>query len=194
MNQMISTPALASVGAEMENWLGGWATKLSPADWAAALDPLASDLICEAVRDVGGTEGSLWIADASQSALVPVFNTGPRAAEFVLKFAQPLSLGIIAMVHANQMPVIEGDVAEASRQDPTLDQRLGVRTTSLLAVPFQFAGCPLGVLSAVMLETPGREKLGNFAPEAIVTFERMAETLRRILEWRFMRIGMGISE
>jgi len=45
-----------------------------------------------------------------------------------------------------------------------------------------------------MLETPGREKLGNFAPEAIVTFERMAETLRRILEWRFMRIGMGISE
>lgn len=117
---------------------------------------LTDDLVCgqelaDAVRDAGATEGCVWVVDETQEVLVPVWNNGARGSDFVMSFTQPLDRGIISMVFATEQPFIENEARSNRRLDSRLDNRLGVRTEALIAVPLLVEGRCIGVVSCVRL-------------------------------------------
>ena len=59
--------------------------------------------------EVGGCEGTVWLADKEEKNLVAVYNSGEDAASLV-GFEQPIGAGIISMVFAQQQPYCENDI------------------------------------------------------------------------------------
>ncbi len=195
MNHLLPNPVLEPYGEELTQWISVARRKLGPTGFLPLLDSLATDVFEAGVREVGATEGTVWIFDDAEKALIPVFNTGPRAADFVGRFVQPLNRGLISMVFENQLAFCESDMETNPRRDSSLDHFLGVRTGSMLAAPLGLAGTPLGVISAVKLAdvmTPA--EVSVFEADAIKDFERLAEVLQRIWEWQLMRLALGLSD
>jgi GAF domain-containing protein len=144
----------------------------------------------------GAHEGTVWLLDEARSALVPRYNNGPNATNFVGTFRQDLSTGMISAVAITEQPMCENEVHRDGRQDPRLDQRLGVRTCAMLAVPFYFAGELRGVLSAVQLSKPGVQmpEPAGFPPEALGSLQLSASILAGLMERRLLGQILGLEE
>jgi hypothetical protein len=125
----------------------------------------------QAFRAAGADEGTIWLADRTEEVLIPAYNNGQRAEEWVGKFRQPMSAGIISMVFTAEQPFCENEVWRNAAQDRALDQKLAVRTESMIAVPFYFARECRGVISCVRLSPPDG---GNAIPKGF-TMESMRE-------------------
>jgi len=85
--------------------------------------------------EASAQEGTIWLVDHTEEFLVPVFNTGPHASDFVGKFKQPLSTGLVSMVFATEQPFLENEVSRNAQQSKLLDTQLQVQTHALIAVP-----------------------------------------------------------
>jgi hypothetical protein len=148
-------------------------------------DAVMRDVLVDALRRAGADEGTVWLLDAARAHLVPRFNSGPRAAEFVGKFQQSLRAGMISMVVATEQPICENDLHQNHQQDPSLDRKLGLRTCAMIAVPFYFASDLRGVLSGVCLRPAcGGEEPRGFTPEALGILQRAALVLSRLMDHR----------
>lgn len=101
---------------------------------------------------IGADEGTLWLLNHPNQALVPVWNSGPNAAEFVGHHAQPLDMGLVSVVFVTEQCLCENEVYKNADQDPTLDRKLRVLTCSMIAVPFRHRGATRGVISCVRLK------------------------------------------
>lgn len=103
---------------------------------------------------VAADEGTLWLLDEAGGALVPAWNSGPKASVMVgaENFRQPLTAGLISLACVTEQALCENDVYQNTQQDPTLDQRLGVLTCAMIAVPFREKGEIKGVVSCVRLK------------------------------------------
>ena len=153
-------------------------------------------VFCACLAHAGAHEGTVWLLDTARSALVPRFNNGPHARNFVGTFRQSLHSGMISAVVATEQPMCENAVHRDERQDKSLDRRLGVRTCAMIAVPFYFAGALRGVISAVQLtvadaaapEPPG------FFPESLGALQLNASILARLLEHRLLSEVLGLEE
>jgi GAF domain-containing protein len=119
---------------------------------ALELSRLAASRLATAYVTIGADEGTLWLLDETKEALVPVWNSGPRAEEFVGKHRQPLSAGLISVVCLTEQALCENEVYRHAGQDTTLDRRLGVLTCSMMAVPLRVGGEVRGVVSCVKLK------------------------------------------
>jgi hypothetical protein len=151
--------------------------------------------LVEALVSAQAHEGTVWLLDNTGSFLVPRFNSGPNAGNFVGSFRQSLRSGMISMVVATEQPICENEVHKNQQQDKTLDTKLQTVTCSMLAVPFYFAGELRGVISAVQLrdnsespEPPG------FTADNMCTLQLAASVLSRMIEYQLVSLALGREE
>lgn len=143
----------------------------------------------------GAHEGTLWLLDRERSHLVPRFNNGPHAAAFVGQFRQSLRSGMISMVAATEQPICENEMHANQRRDPALDEKLGLVTCAMLAVPFYFADEMRGVISAVQLRRAGDAAAdpAGFSPENLRSLQLTASVLSRLIEHKLLALSLGIE-
>jgi transcriptional regulator with GAF, ATPase, and Fis domain len=149
----------------------------------------------EGLSQAGAHEGTIWLLDATRNSLVPRFNNGPNAADFVGHFRQSVQTGMISMVVATEQPICENEVHKNAQQDPTLDRKLGLITCSMLAVPLYFASELRGVISAVRLKrakstAPDPE---GFSPDDLRALQLSAEILERLIEHELLTLSIGLG-
>jgi hypothetical protein len=156
-------------------------------------DRTMKDVLVDGIDRAGAHEGTVWLLDQARRFLVPRFNSGPNAATFVGNFRQSLNAGMISMVVATEQPICENEVQENQRQDKTLDQKLGLATCAMLAVPFYFAGELRGVISGVQLKeaAAAAPEPRGFTMENLETFQRTATVLTRLIEHHLMLMAVG---
>ena len=148
-------------------------------------------LLTDPVREAAGKcfeqvhahEGTLWLLDDAREFLVPVWNSGPRAADFVGTFRQPLDAGLISLACITEQPICENQVCLNERQDPTLDRRLGLRTWSMIAVPLVFNEALRGIVSCVKLGQNANldEAPAPFLPGDLRQVEQLSERLNQLI-------------
>lgn len=173
--------------------LAAAAGALSATNLAAFLDPVMRATLHEGLRRAGADECTVWLLDKTRENLAASFNTGPRAAEIVGVFQQPLQTGIISLVVASEQPLCENHVYQNIRQDRTLDRKLGLVTCAMLAVPFYFADQVRGVISGVRLKSadaPGADPPG-FLPEDLGAWQLTATLLTRLIDYRLLALTLG---
>jgi hypothetical protein len=101
---------------------------------------------------VGADEGTIWLLDEKQEALVPVWSSGPYGERFVGIHRQPLTAGLMSLICITEQALCENAVYQNAQQDPTLDRRLGVLTCAMIAVPLRFRDAIHGGVSCVRLK------------------------------------------
>ncbi len=152
-------------------------------------------LLVESFRAVGAHEGTVWLLDESRTELVPRFNSGPNAAEFVGQFRLSLKVGMISMVVSTEQPICENEVHKNQQQNKDLDRKLGLLTCAMLAVPLYFAGELRGVISAVQLKPAGSEapEPPGFTPQHLETLQLTASVLARLVEHQLYTMALGLQ-
>lgn len=160
------------------------------------LDLGSQVLLAKTFDHVGAHEGTLWLIDENATALVPRFNTGERATEFVGNFRQPLQSGLISYVVHSEQPICENDVYRGGRYDKTLDDRLRLLTCAMIAVPFIFGGEVRGVVSCVQLKAASDEKPDppGFSGEHLREIQLVADAVGRLLEGKLLRLCLGLED
>jgi hypothetical protein len=156
-------------------------------------DKVAIAALEQAFRAAGADEGTIWLANRSEEVLTPVYNNAPRAEEWVAKFRQPMSAGLISMVFAAEQPFCENEVWRNAAQDRALDQRLAVQAESMIAVPFYFARECRGVISCVKLARSDRAKaiLEGFTMESMREISLAAAVLSSLFDYRLLSGVLG---
>ncbi len=144
-------------------------------------DPLTERLLRNSFDQVEADEGTLWIAHKAKGVLVPVFNSGPGAADFVAKFRQPLDRGVVSMVYHNEQAFCENELYKHASHDETIDEALRQVTAAMIAVPLYFANEPRGVVSCVKLNK------GEFALRHLETMQFCVMVLERLIDWHLLR-------
>ena len=140
--------------------------------------PRALKKLSGALDEVAADEGTVWQLDEAGEALSPVWNSGPRAAEFVGKHRQPLSAGLISLVCVTGQALCENAVYRHVGQDATLDRTLGVLTCAMIAVPWRRDGEVCGVVSCVKLKpSPETPDPSPFTPGDLA---RVVEVVRHL--------------
>jgi hypothetical protein len=113
-----------------------------------------SGILKRAFDSVGADEGTIWLLDEKQEALVPVWSSGPYGERFVGLHRQPLTAGLMSLICVTEQAICENSVYQNAQQDPTLDRRLGVLTCAMIAVPLRFHDAIHGGISCVRLKPP----------------------------------------
>ena len=159
-------------------------------------DRAMRSLLVDGFGRTGAHEGTVWLLDEAREALVPRFNSGPNAAEFVGSYRQSLRSGMISMVVAMEQPICENDVFKNEQQDKTLDQKLAVRTWAMLAVPFYYVGELRGVITAVQLVPAdnGTPEPPGFRPEHLDKLQLTTALLGRLIESQLLALCLGLEE
>lgn len=168
------------------------ATRVSQ-DFFAYFDSTIREMVTQELKAATADEGTIWLIDPEGETLIPVFNSGPHAEKFIGKFRQSLRSGMISMVVATEHPICENEVHLNRQQDRTLDSELGVRTCAMIAVPFYFAGELRGIISAVQLRASETQEPKAFSYEHLLTLQRTATLLGRLLEHRLIVQQLGIE-
>jgi GAF domain-containing protein len=109
-------------------------------------------VLTKAFRAVGADEGTIWLLDEKEEALVPVWSSGPYGERFIGSHRQPLTAGLMSLICVTEQGVCENAVYHNAQQDPTLDRRLGVLTCAMIAVPLRFSDAVHGGISCVRLK------------------------------------------
>ena len=150
----------------------------------------------EGLRHARAHEGTVWLLDESRTFLIPRFNNGPNAEQFVGRFRQSLRSGMISMVVSTEQPICENEVHKNQRQDKALDHELGVSTCAMLATPLYFAGELRGVLSAVQLKVAGCSdpEPPGFGARDLNVLELVATVLARLVEQQFLSLALGLED
>ena len=170
------------------------------------LDGIHGRVLDSALGSIGAHEGSLWLAVDEGKALLPVWNNGPDAKQFVGSFRLPASDGITGLVFSSGLSVCETEVCFNERQHRDLDGKLGVLTWAMLATPLSYFGEVRGVITAVRLvrceslasmpasraEWPADIPVPeSFSLEDLALTEQAAAVLGRLLEHRFQAWALG---
>lgn len=160
------------------------------------LDSGINGLLECAFRGVGAHEGTIWLLNADKTALVPRLNTGTRAREFVGRYHQPLTSGLVSVAFHTEQPLSENEVYRSGRHDKTLDLQLGLHTCAMIAAPFNFCGEVRGVLSCVQLKpADGNEPdPPGFTDEHQRVLQLVAGTVGRLIEGKLLRLCIGLEE
>jgi len=153
-------------------------------------------LLVECFRSAGADEGSVWLLNEERTELIPRFNNGPKAADFLARVRQSLRKGMISMVVSTEQPICENEVSKNQQYDDDVDETLGFKTCAMLAVPLYFAGELRGVVSAVQLrpaksnepEPPG------FLPQHLAALQLTASILGRLMDKQFYAMALGLEE
>jgi transcriptional regulator with GAF, ATPase, and Fis domain len=183
----------AALHARLIERIDAAAGTLDAATFASAFDPLMRDLVAATFTAAGAHEGTIWLADASEHDLIPVYNSGARAADFVGTYRQPLSRGLISLVFKNGQSLAENAMALNVDHDKSLDEKLGVEASAMLAVPLYFGKRLRGVVSCVQLRHPHSREAASpgFSLEALHRIERLSAVLTRLIDYTLVGTTVG---
>ena len=183
----------APLRAALSERLNAVAATIRPGNFASLLDPLMLDVLQRGFAEATAHEGSIWLLDAEGRHLVPAWNNGPKAAELVCRYKQPLDRGLISMVFASEQPFVENEVYKNQEFDPGLDQRLGLHTCALIETPFSFLKACRGVISCVQVKKAGENipDPPGFSPQHLAAVQRASTLLSRLLEFRLLGSTVG---
>jgi GAF domain-containing protein len=120
----------------------------------AADDPELRTLLREAVQRADAAEGSILLLTEDGRALRFVVCESPVAATLT-GTVQPLDKGITGLAFMLQQPMVVNDTARDGSFDPTVQERTGVKTSSVMAVPLVSPQGEFGALTAVNSRRPG---------------------------------------
>ena len=168
------------------------ARELSGTAFPDIFDASMRSLLVERFDHVGAHEGTAWLLNAERTELIPQFNSGPHAEQFVGTFRQSVRAGMIGMVSATEQPVCENEVCRNARQDRSLDERLQLRTWAMLAVPFHYLGELRGVISCVQFLSAEPPPPG-FSGEHLHSLQLTAGVLARLVEHRLLALCLGLD-
>jgi hypothetical protein len=187
-------PAFRRHGSELADQLERIGASFRAAQFGALLDPILRYCLERGFAEAGAHEGTVWLLDETGEALEPVYNSGPRAAEFVGKFKQPLHAGLICMVYASEQPFLENEVGRNTHQSKLLDTLLSVQTCAMIAVPLYFLHACRGVISCVQLQRPG-EPAGapppGFTAEQLEAVQRASALVTQLVDLRLLSRAVG---
>jgi len=160
------------------------------------LDSGILELLQCAFSSVGADEGTIWLLNDAKDALVPRYNSGERAREFVGKYRQPLTHGFVSIVFHTEQPLSENGVYRSARHDKTLDLKLGLHTCSMIAVPFVFCGELRGVISCVQVKPAAGDEPDppGFTDEDLGRVQLIASAVGRLIDSKLLRLCLGIEE
>lgn len=189
---LLSDPRFTPLHSALRERVLAAAEALDAQTFPDVLDGLMRSVVQSGFAASGAHEGTVWLVDQPQENLVPVYNTGPNAADFVGKLRQPLSRGLISMVFATEQPFCENDVHLHQAQDKTVDQSLGLVTCAMIAVPFYFAQRLRGVISCVQLKPAGRsDDPPGFSPASLRHMQLASHLLTRLIDHRLVGVTVG---
>jgi hypothetical protein len=159
-------------------------------------DATMRGLLVESFRNIGADEGTVWLLDEGRTGLIPRYNSGPNAANFVDRFCLSLSDGMISMVVSTELPICENAISKHRRHSKKLDEKLALRTCAMVAVPFYFAGELRGVISAVQLRPAQSTEPdpSGFTPTHLAALQLTASILARLVERQFYSMALGMEE
>lgn len=185
-------PAFEQLRPMLAERLERLASSIRPEQFDSLLNPLMRQVLEKGFADAGSDEGTVWLLDEAGENLVPAYNTGPQASQFVGRFKQPLNAGLICMVFASEQPFMENEVWKNSRQSKLLDTELQVQTWAMIAVPFYFLGTCRGVISCVQLKKPGSQaEPAGFGPRHLDLVQLAATLLSRLTEFELLSRTVG---
>jgi len=162
-------------------------------------EPLGFSVLSDAFGRVSAQEGSVWLLDQARENLVVAYNSGPRASEIV-GFQQPLTSGIVSMVVASEQAFVENEVFKNANHSARLDNKLRVRTQSMIVVPFYFLNACRGVITCVQLENvmeaDGAPKaadgtLRSFGVEDLQAVQMAASVVTGLIDFHALRTTVG---
>ena len=189
----IPHPKMGPLKGDLENRLESMAQMISSENYAFFQDKLMELVLREGFARANAAEGTVWLLDQKRENLVPVFNTGPKAEEFVGKHRQPLGAGIISMVAISEQSFCENRVWENAAQDKTLDEKLNVRTYAMAVVPLYYGSDLRGVVSCVQLFAKGKRMPGGFTPDSLQQLELTAAVLSKLIDYQLLNAAIGLE-
>jgi GAF domain len=138
-----------------------------------------SAILKRAFDSVGADEGTIWLLDEKEEALVPVWSSGPYGERFVGLHRQPLTAGLMSLICVTEQAICENSVYQNAQQDPTLDRRLGVLTCAMIAVPLRFRDAIHGGVSCVRLK-PGNASAPEPPPFSTADLALVTDAVREV--------------
>ena len=114
-------------------------------------DEVVRSLLAEFVPLTHASEIAIWAKDPGAEELVALLDTSGPAGGFEMKVRQPLAEGIVSQVYRERKNHLDQGLWRNKKRSPLVDQTLHQLTQHQMCVPFELAGHPLGVMSAVQL-------------------------------------------
>ncbi|HSH38892.1 MAG TPA: GAF domain-containing protein [Chthoniobacterales bacterium] len=183
----------------LQEHLGKIAPGITVSNFASLCDGLIFTFLHDSFRQVGASEGSIWLLDPEKQHLIVAHNNGPDAGK-IIGFRQPISEGIVSMVVATEQAFAENEVYKNKKHSPTLDRTLGKTTYAMIVVPFYLLGEVRGVISCVQLlnvrydgqgAVPTEGIPAGFAPEHMAVIHRTATIVTDLLDHRLLKAAIG---
>jgi hypothetical protein len=190
---LLPDPKFFAQVSALEDRILAAADLLNPDTFPDFADKVAIGALEQGFRAARGDEGTIWLADRVEEALIPVYNNGPQAEKWVRKFRQPMSVGIVSMVFSMEESFCENEVWRNTAQDTTLDKMLAVQTESMIAVPFYFARECRGVISCVKLAHSDGVKTNpeGFTMESMREISLAAALLSSLFDYKLLSGVLG---
>ncbi len=179
--EQAASAGLDEAGARAWKLCGDLAARIRSLDgWPGAA---AQTVFSNGVASTGADEGTIWVADASDAELIPVFNSGPHPELLVGCYRHSLDHGLISLAYRAEQTLCEEEVFRNAEHVPTVDSAVGRTTASMLVVPLYYGGRIRGVLSAVkLIDSPAAPTPPPFDRAAITSLAQAGEALRMVIE------------
>ncbi len=186
-------PEMEPLIGDLETRLKNMAAMICQKNYRYFQDELMEQVLREGFARANAAEGTVWLLDQKRENLVPVFNTGPNAKEFVGNFRQTLKTGIVSMVAVSEQSFCENRVWENADQDKTLDEKLKVRTHAMAVVPLYYGSDLRGVVSCVQLFVEGQREPDGFTRDSLQELELAVEVFSKLIDYRLLTAAIGLE-
>ncbi len=191
--KLLQHPGFGHLAAEVEKHIESWIETSNPAEMAGLLDDVCVDVLVRVFEQIGGSEGTVWLSNSTETALEAVLNTGPDQAD-IRGFQQPIGSGIISMVYAQQQSYCENDIGAESGHDNTLDRQIHRETRAMIAIPLYFAFGLRGVISCVQLDSPDGAAPKGFEVSDVDHMVKAGNKVERLINGKLLSLALGFDE
>lgn len=183
----------SQLGTDVEKHIETWIEASNPVETAGLLDQVCQDILKGVFSQIGGSEGTVWLANPDEDSLVAVINSGPHSKDIV-GFEQPIGSGIISMVFAQQQPYCENEISADAGHDDTLDRQIDKATRAMVAIPFYFAFGLRGVISCVQLLSDESPEPKGFGSADIEQMVKAGNNVERLVNGKLLSAVLGLDE
>lgn len=165
-----------------------------PADWISSglVDEpttcLLQELLRRSTEAAGSANSALWLV--ADNSLAAVLGIGPHAKHFVDSYEQPLERGIISLVYVSGQAVCENAISSNPDHSPILDNKLGITSDAMIAVPVIALGELVGVITCVHTRpADSTAEPSTFGAKDLREMEFAAACTGRILDSSLLSAG-----
>ncbi|MGA2656921.1 MAG: hypothetical protein ABSH34_05305 [Verrucomicrobiota bacterium] len=196
----MSTLALAVTGSELDKpramlaqHIAECAREINSGNFLSILPQGGEMLLRHLFWMVKAAEGTVWILNEEQTHLVPVLNTGPKAALMLASVTQPLTAGCISLSFATGQAFVENRMQEHPKIDRTTDRKLGEITVAMMAAPLRILGQLRGIVSCVILAQQKPERLdASFSEKDLELFTFYVQVFGQLLDCHLVSRTLGL--